>query len=216
MPVRIDNGTLMQVKKMFETLEGEVKIRVFVTDENCQYCDDTLELVKKVGSLSPLIKVEECNCSTKHEFAKKYKIDKHPAILIHGQKEYGIRYFGIPAGFEFGSLIEDIVDVSKGKTQLSEGVEEAIRKIEKPVHIMIFVTPTCPYCPIAVRTAHKFALLNLNITADMIEAMEFGELANRYAVMAVPKIIINDKVSFEGAVPDHLFAHQILEALKGD
>ena len=78
---------------------------------------------------------------------------------------------------------------------------------------MVFVTPTCPYCPIAVRASHRFAILNKNIYGDMIEALEFNKLADKYGVFAVPKIVINDKVEFEGAMPDSFLLSKILEAL---
>jgi glutaredoxin-like protein len=113
---------------------------------------------------------------------------------------------------EFTALIEDIVMVSQGTTNLSEEVREKIRRIQKPIHIQVFVTPTCPYCPKAVRTAHQFAMENPHIVADMVEATEFAELAERYRVFAVPKVVINDAISFEGALPEHLFALYVLKA----
>ena len=97
---------------------------------------------------------------------------------------------------------------------MHDDVVEIIKKVDKPVNIMVFVTPTCPYCPLAVRTAHKFAIENENITASMIEATEFPELSNRYSVFAVPKVVINDKVSFEGAIPEEAFAKKVIEAIK--
>ena len=81
---------------------------------------------------------------------------------------------------------------------------------------MIFVTPTCPYCPLAVRAAHRFAMVNKNIYGDMIEALEFSDLADRYSVYAVPKNVIQidgeDKLEFEGAAPDPYIVAQILQA----
>ncbi|MEM2744532.1 MAG: thioredoxin family protein, partial [Nitrososphaerota archaeon] len=63
-------------------------------------------------------------------------------------------------------------------------------------------------------TAHKFAIINKNIKADVIEAIEFPKLARKYNVFAVPKIIINDTIEFEGAVPEEFFLNKILEALE--
>jgi alkyl hydroperoxide reductase subunit AhpF len=79
----------------------------------------------------------------------------------------------------------------------------------------VLQTPTCPYCPRAVRTAHQFAMENDKIKSAMIEAMEFYDLANQYSVMAVPKIVINDDVSFEGALPEENFLEYVLSAVKG-
>jgi glutaredoxin-like protein len=145
--------------------------------------------------------------------ASVWGVDKIPALLLHGAKEYKVRYFGLPAGYEFAALLDDIIDVSKGASRLSPSVRSKVKEINKPVHIQVFVTPTCPYCPRAVRTAHQMAIENELITADMVEAIEFPHLANKYDVMAVPKVVINDKVSFEGALPDTHFLEHVLMAI---
>ncbi|MEM0149404.1 MAG: thioredoxin family protein, partial [Candidatus Micrarchaeaceae archaeon] len=103
-------------------------------------------------------------------------------------------------------------DISAGKSRLSESTKTRLKSIDKPVDIKVFVTPTCPYCPKAVRMAHQFAMENKNIKASMIEATEFEEMSNAYGVMAVPKIVINDKASFEGALPEEAFLQQVMDA----
>jgi len=64
-----------------------------------------------------------------------------------------------------------------------------------------------------VRLAHHFALENSLIQSDCIEATEFPDLAGRYRVFAAPKIVINDKASFEGALPEELFVDEVLKAV---
>jgi len=78
----------------------------------------------------------------------------------------------------------------------------------------VFVTPTCPCCPLAIRTAHQLAIESNHVRADMIEISEFPYLAQRYAVMSVPKIVINEDYSFIGAQPAEYFVEQILMALR--
>ena len=93
-------------------------------------------------------------------------------------------------------------------------LEEHFQAIDKPVHLQVFVTPTCPYCPRAVLTAFKFAMLNENITADMIEATEFQELSMKFNVQGVPKTVINDDWDIVGAVPEKMVLDKVKEALK--
>jgi hypothetical protein len=69
-------------------------------------------------------------------------IDKIPAVAIVGAKDYGIRLYGIPAGYEFGSLIEDIRLVSEGDSGLSPETRKAVAELTKPVKIQVFITPT--------------------------------------------------------------------------
>jgi len=212
MSLKINDRTLKAVKELFMKIENEVKLYHFISSRSKNpYQEVTHEILVKISSLTDKIRVIKVDDSS--PLVKKYNIDKFQAILIHGVKEYNIRYFGAPLGYEFGVLVKSIVDASRDKTELSSDIVKALSKIDKNVHIMVFVTPTCPYCPLMARAAHMYAIVNLNIVADVIEAMEFPELANKYNVFAVPKVVINDTVEFEGAVPHEVFVDKIFEAL---
>ncbi|MCS7110021.1 MAG: thioredoxin family protein [Candidatus Caldarchaeum sp.] len=195
-------------------LENLVVMRVFTQEFECQYCADLRTLAEELSELgNGKLKLETYDFERDRAAADRWKVDKIPALLLHGAKEYKVRYFGLPAGYEFAALLDDLIDVSRGISRLSPLVKERVKQIDKPVHIQVFVTPTCPYCPRAVRTAHQMAIENELITADMVEAIEFPHLANKYDVMAVPKTVINDKISFEGALPDSHFLEHVLMAV---
>ncbi|HHX44661.1 MAG TPA: glutaredoxin [Chloroflexi bacterium] len=196
-----------------ETLIHPVKLVFFTQEIACQFCRETGQILDEVASLSDKITVETYNFVTDKEVAERYGIDKIPATIVMGDVDYGIRFYGIPSGYEFTSLIEDIVDVSRGKTDLLPETREVLARIEEPVHIQVFVTPTCPYCPIAVRLAHKLAIANENVRADMVEAIEFPHLANRYSVYGVPRTVINEETHLEGAAPELLFVAKVQEAV---
>ena len=206
------------IKDLFEkNLDSEVNLMLFVdSPEKCQYCKDTIELLTELANTSPKIKLIVYDINKNSKEAKFLGVDKTPALIIGGKKVYNIYYFGIPAGHEFAALLEDIVDASNGTTRLSNTTKERLKQIKDPVEIKVFVTPTCPYCPRAVRIAHEFAMENDKIKGVMIEAMEFYDLANQYSVMAVPKIIINDEVSFEGALPEEEFLNYVFSAVNKD
>ena len=147
------------------------------------------------------------------ETAQRFGVDKIPAIVLEGQRVYGIRFFGVPAGYEFGAFLEDLIDVSRGTAQLSAETQTLLNTLIKPIHIQVFVTPTCPYCPSAVRMAHKMALYSDKIKADMVSALEFPYLADKYDVYGVPKTVVNDgEVMFEGALPEREFVAHVLRA----
>ncbi|MFC1693151.1 thioredoxin family protein [Candidatus Latescibacterota bacterium] len=133
-------------------------------------------------------------------------------LAVEGVKDYGIRYYGIPAGYEFTSLIEDIVDVSRRSSSLSEQTRNQLKTISEPVHIQVFVSLTCPYCPPAVRLAHALALECEYYRANMIEISEFVQLAQKYKVLSVPKTVINEKINIEGALPESAFVAKVMEA----
>ncbi|MGC9336322.1 MAG: protein disulfide oxidoreductase [Anaerolineae bacterium] len=207
------------LRKEFESeLESPVKLVLFTQEHECQFCAETHQIVEEVAALSEEITAEIYDFVAHEATAELYGIDKIPAIAIlrseDGEdRDYGIRFYGIPSGYEFTSIIEDIMDVSKGQSGLQPRTREALAKIQEPVHFQVFVTPTCPYCPQAVRQAHQFAIESDHIRADMVEAIEFPHLANKYAVYGVPRTVINETVHQEGAVPEPLMLAKLLEAL---
>ena len=103
--------------------------------------------------------------------------------------------------------------VSSGDSGLSAETKAAVADITAPVHIQVFVTPTCPYCPGAVLLAHKLAMESDKILGDMVEATEFPHLAQKYNVMGVPRSVINEKTHIEGAVPEAMLIAQLMESL---
>jgi glutaredoxin-like protein len=197
------------IQRFRNELVEPVKIILFTQNINCEYCPETEQLLRELAGTSEKIQLEVKNFAVDKLEVQKYKIDKVPAILVGNER---IRYFGIPAGYEFAALIEDIVEVSRKSSFLSTSSQEKIRSLKVPINIKVFVTPTCPYCPRMVKYAHSAALLNENIYAEMIEATEFPELASQYSVYGVPKTIINEKIEIEGAVPEDFFVSELIRA----
>lgn len=212
--VIISKSDKKYIKDKFEReMEKDVKIVYFTQDFECQFCKETREILEEIKELSDKIEIETHEFNKEKEVAEKYKIDKIPATLLFGEKEYGVRFFGIPSGYEFSALIEDIICVSQGKSKLKETTKEEIRKINKKLHLQVFVTPTCPYCPSMTHLAHQMAIENENITADMVEIVEFPHLAHKYNVMGVPKTVINDKIEIVGSVREEHLLNEIRKAV---
>jgi glutaredoxin-like protein len=200
------------VENLLQNLPKKVKIAYFTQELNCDYCADTQQLLSELAELSNgNVELEIYNFQVDKDKVEEYKVDKVPAIAIIGDKDYGIRYYGIPAGYEFSSILEDIQTVAKGESGLSEQSIEKIKEIKRPLRIQVFVTPTCPYCPSAVLMAHKIAMENDFITADMVEATEFMELSQKYHVHGVPRTVIGEDHFIEGAVPEGMFVNAVLE-----
>lgn len=211
-------------KKFSEELEGPVQL-VFFTQEprrlvvpehlkgqECMFCKETKQLLEEVSSFSEKITLTTYDFVGDKDKAAEQGIEKIPATIIMNEKDFGIRFFGIPSGYEYGSLIEAIVDVSKVKTNLSQKTKDALKGINKDIHIQVFVTPTCPYCSIAVRLGHQFALESPFIKSEMVEATEFPHLTQKYGVSGVPKTVINETEFIEGAVPEETFLEHVLKA----
>jgi glutaredoxin-like protein len=197
-----------------EKLLNPVKVVVFTQELECDYCREARELAQDLSSLSDKIKVEVFDLLKDKQKASELGVDKVPATVIIGAKGEKATFYGIPAGYEFSTLIKDIVQISRGQTELSQETRKALSSIKLPVHIQVFATPTCPYCPGAVSLAHQFAMENPNIKADMIEISEFPQLAIKYNVMGVPKTVINETVELVGLQPEEELLRRVSTATR--
>jgi len=202
-----------EVSKILADLPGPVRLVMFTQEFECEYCTETRQLVEEIAELSDRITAEIYDFQADRAKAEELGIDKIPAIAIIGAQDYGVRFYGIPSGYEFASFLHAIQSVAAGKPELSDATLRTVAGIQKPVHIQVFVTPTCPYCPQAVMLAHQLAIASPLIRADMVEAMEFPHLAVRYQVMGVPRTVINETVHIEGAAPESHVVAKLQEAL---
>jgi glutaredoxin-like protein len=208
----LDKDTIEKGKELLGELDNPVKLVTFTQDIECEYCHQNVELVKDMSKIDKKIGYEVFDFEKDSDQRKHYGIEKIPAIaLVDEKKDYGIRFYGLPSGYEFVSLIEAIRIVSTSEHGLSAETQERLKTIDSPVHIQVFVTPTCPYCPQAVILAHRLAYYHEGVRSDMVEAMEFPHLANKYEVKGVPRSVINEDHYIEGAVPEKAFIDKVLE-----
>jgi glutaredoxin-like protein len=206
-----------QLTSEFAKLTNPVKLVMFTQKNECQYCRETRQLSEEIAGLSDKISIEVHDFVEDSDVADAYKIDKIPAIAVVADgdklKDYGIRLYGIPSGYEFSTLIEDIAMVSSGESGLDANTKSYLKALTVPLHLQVFVTPTCPYCPQAVRLAHMMAMESELVTGDMVEAIEFPHVANKYQVMGVPRTVINENTFIEGAAPETMLLGKVREAL---
>lgn len=208
-----------QVSEVFSEMQEPVQVIFFGKDEECDYCEDTQLLLEEVTGLSDKIDLDIYNLEKDNAIAKQYKMDRAPGFVIAGKDgdqllDYGIRYAGIPSGHEFSSLINSVLLVSGRDSKLGEDIRDMLKGLDKPVNMLVFVTPTCPYCPQAVVLAHQMALESPMIEAEMIEATEFPDLSTRFNVSGVPQTTINEGAgTVVGAVPEGNLVAEILRAL---
>ncbi len=201
------------LKKLFNTMNKTVHLKFFTQEMECHFCKETHNLLDEISTLSDKINLEIFDFQKDEEIVKKFNIDKIPALVVMDEKDRGIRFFGIPSGYEFSSLISSIMLVSTGKLNLKKSTMEVLDYIKKPIHLQVFVSPTCPYCPPAVILAHQMAYYSEFVTADMVEASEFQHLSIKYQVQGVPRTIINETQFMEGAAPEEMLLEKIKASL---
>ena len=215
----LNDQVVAQVEEAFQALQESVEVLFFGQQTGCDYCEDTLKLIEEVTAISDKLNLSIYDIEQDAGLASQYKVDKAPGLVIAGRDgdqllDYGVRYAGIPAGHEFSSLIHDLILVSGRDSGLNQETRDFLAGLEKPVLLQVFVTPTCPYCPRAVVLAHQMALESPMVEAEMVEATEFPELAQRHGVSGVPQTTINDGAGMVlGAVPEEHLVTEIQQVL---
>ena len=131
------------VRKEFERIGGPVKLVVFSQElAAADLCRQNEMLVKEVAALNEQISVEVLNLAIDRDRAAAYGVDQVPAIVVEGARDYGIRFFGIPSGYEFSNLIDSIIVASSGEVGLSDATKAALAGLTGDVDIKVFSTPT--------------------------------------------------------------------------
>jgi len=203
-------------------MKGSVDVYVFTDsmDSRCQYCNLTVRLLNFVRDSSPegpdgkLLKVNVIDRAKDSESFKRFNVERVPTIAF---LEGAARWTGSPLGEELRALVETIVRISQGDSGLSQETLSAIRdKLNGWVKIETIVTPTCPYCPYAALMAHMVAYEaykagKRNVISDVVEAYENPDIADKYQVMSVPAIAINESVEFIGVPQEDALISSLIE-----
>ena len=143
----LNEAVQKQVREAFEQLQEPVQILFFGSKEQCEHCDDTLNLVDEVAELSEKLSVQAFDVVADAAVAEHYNVSLTPGLVIaavgeDGPIDYGVRYAGIPSGHEFSSLIQDLILVSGRDSGLSDQTRDFLANLEEPVYLQVFVTPT--------------------------------------------------------------------------
>lgn len=207
----LDEKVQEQLKGVFSKLKNKVNLVYFTQETLCPSCKDTGDFLDEITGLSDKLVLTVYDFEKDLDKVEELRVNKIPAIVLLDEqgKDSGITYYGIPAGYEINSFVMTLIEVSGEKEELPDDIVSRISKINKDIHIQVFVSLTCPKCPDAVMLAHRLALENDSIRSDMIESSIFNHLTVRYDVSAVPKIIINEETELLGAQPINVFLDAI-------
>lgn len=130
-----------QLMYLFNTVKNDVKVVMFTQDFECSHCTMTRELLEEVKGLSDRISLEVHDFVKDADIVKQYGIDKIPATIILGDRDYGIRFYGMPAGYEFTAFIEDIIDAGRREPNLPQDILTELTKVDRPVHVQVLTSP---------------------------------------------------------------------------
>jgi glutaredoxin-like protein len=167
----LDEDVTHQLSEVFSNnLKEPVRLIYFLEPDGCESCNESIKLLNEVADLSEKISVEVHDMGKDADLAAGYHIENAPGFVIAAEDDgkvvdYGIRYAGTPAGYEFTSLINDLVMVSQRDSGLAPDTRQFLKELDKEVKLQVFVTPTCPYCPASVNQAHAMAMESAFIQA---------------------------------------------------
>jgi glutaredoxin-like protein len=182
-----------------------VKLIFFEQSIGCEMCPDTRRALEQIARGNDHIALETLNLVLDKEKAAEYGVDRVPAVIIAAPGRDRIRYYGAPLGNELPTLVDAVRMAATGETRLSEQSRAQLKALDKPVHLQVFFTPSCMYCPQMISLANQAAIESPLVTTVAIDATEFPDLVHRYNVNGVPKTVINDEMELLGAAPEEDF-----------
>ncbi len=223
----INDEVAAQLKSRFDAeMIRPVEVVLIKGPHNEEYTNWTEQMLRELSELTDKIKVRVHDIRMEPEVIERYNVSRTPTVLIDPDAGYKIRYTGAPTGYEAWAFVETIILVSRDDSQLGLKTKEILKMAsnsDKEAHVMIFVTPTCPYCPHQVLLANKFAIeLKGIVEADCVEAYENPDLADLYGVSAVPHNVITVRVDGKeetkdvtiGVQQEEDYAMRVVKALK--
>ena len=203
------------VENVFRLVENAVNLYFFRKQPENQAGRETHAILEEIASISPMIKLTVFDIEKDKSEVDKYKIDKDPAIVVEGEKDCGIRFYGVPSGYLVSSLIEDVVQISKNDSELANDTKQKLSEVVNPLSLEVFVKPTSPYSPTLVNIAHRMALENDHISAHLVNVTDYPHLAMRFNIEDVPHTVVNGKESVAGALDEKDFTDKVLAVYRG-
>jgi len=207
----LDENTKKEVSKRLEGTKSEVTLVYF--ESKSELSEQIKALLTELSGLSEKVKLEVHDLDSDKEAAAKYGVENGPVTIFKSEHVKGdARFYGIPAGGEFGTFVEAL-KMAGGELKPNGEMAKFFDSTDG-VKLEVFTTPQCPHCPASAYVALKFAMMSPKVKGWVYEAMEFREIASKYKVMSVPKTVINEgKGEFVGGYPEDIAFIKIKQAL---
>tara|TARA_Y100001970_G_scaffold292339_1_gene433274 strand:- start:36911 stop:38491 length:1581 start_codon:yes stop_codon:yes gene_type:complete len=168
-------------------------VSIVLNSGNHEKRAELIEFIKSVANTTRLIEFHE------REFAEKLRSPLTFAIEVGG-KPTGIYFSGIPTGHEFNTFILAILQSGGVEIKLEENLKKIITNIQEPLSFETFVSLTCHNCPEVVQALNQFAILNDNITSEMIDGGLFQDIIDERDIQGVPSVYLNGELFANGRV----------------
>lgn len=205
-----ENTKKVLQKELAQMKESVSLIAVLSDDQNKPFNDFCRKLLTELSTLTE--KIKPIIVASDSEIAKKYHITRTPTLLIEPER-YAIRFTGAPAGEEARTFLLGVIMASAGGTIFSDASKKRLSELKENRNIKVFVSPTCPYCPLQALHAVSAAIEREDlISTEIIEIYENKDLATQFNAFSVPQTFINDQLVGSGLQPEEVFVEEVLTA----
>jgi glutaredoxin-like protein len=188
---------------------------VYVPGRECLHCEAVQTILQEIAGLSPRISLTTHELEAASRPAAEFSVDRVPAIVMRGQANRPLRFFGLPSGHQFGAFLEALIETASGIFNLQEQTKRTLRRLKSQVQLQVLVAPDCPYSASLAQLACRLGLYNLRIKVSIIEALEFPPIIQRYAIRAVPVTVIDEQSVIAGALDEAALAQNLLQVAEG-
>lgn len=193
---------LAQLNTVFSRMENNLILELHLDDKPVS--QELENYMEELAKLTAKLEVRTASSDLQHK----------PCVRIcRGDGSWtGLAFHGVPGGHEFTSFVLGLYNAAGPGQQLDADVMAEAKAIAKPVDIKILISLSCTMCPDLVTAAQRLATLNDNISAEIYDLNHFPDLRDKYQVMSVPCMIINDGESSFGKKN----ARQILDLIQAN
>ena len=192
----LDDNIQNQLKDIFSKFDKTVKV-VLIKDPEIAKSIQMEEFLSEISSLSDKIEFQSLNKNENLELEKKIDAERFPTIAFFDQDNNfkGVKFSTLPGGHELNSFILALYNIAGTGQKISEESKKRIDSISTPHKIKIGVTLSCSRCPESVQSAQRIAIENSNLDVEVIDVFTFSKFREKFEIMSVPAIIIDDKLA---------------------
>jgi alkyl hydroperoxide reductase subunit AhpF len=188
---------------------------IFIPGRECRHCDDVQTMLEELTALSPRISLTVHDYEDGDKTATALGVDNVPAIVLRGQANRPLRYFGMPSGAQWAGFVEALFETASGIVQLKPATLRTLRKLRTDVTLKLLVTPACPYSALMSPLVFKLGLLSPRVKVDVIEVAEFPELIAQIGAPVVPITVIAEQYATPGLIDETDLARALITAAEG-
>lgn len=179
----LDDDTRGALKPVLDRFEKPITLRLYKDDSELSYEDE--KLLKELASLSDKVSYEMKNAEP--------GLEHTISIVRNDGTEAGLYFHGVPGGHEFNSFILAMYNTAGPGQDIGEDNEKRIAAIQDKKDVTIAVSLSCTMCPDLVAAAERIAAASDKVTVHVYDLAHYSDLQNKYNIMSVPCLIVNDK-----------------------